>query len=240
MTWNIWHGKYLPGIIQYLKTENPDVIGLQEVIEQKREGKQFNIAESIANELGYNFIYFKAFHTDRHHPEYDLGNAILSRFPISSSEVIELSSLTEYQGSADTEPRVVIRTEITVSNVKFTIFNTHLGYSQGFEESQIRNRQVKKLISLFRENKVILLGDFNSLPESSTVQMIAQVLESADKNLKQKTWSVYPANYRGFKVNGLEYRIDYIFTSRDVEVLQTYVGETRASDHLPVISEIKI
>ncbi len=240
MTWNIWHGKYLREIMDYLQTEKPDVIGMQEVIEQQREGKQFNLAEYLANELGYNFAYFMAFHTDRHTPEYDQGNAILSKFPITLSEVIELSSLADYEGSAVTEPRVAVQAKISINNIKFNFFNTHLGYSHGFAESEIRDRQVKKLISLLPTEKTILLGDFNSLPESNTVKSIAKILESADKDLNEKTWSIYPTNYRGFKVDGLEYRIDYIFTSQDIKVLNTRLGDTKASDHLPVITEIEV
>ena len=240
MTWNIWHGKYLPEVIKYLRQEAPDIIALQEVIEQNRESKQYNMAKHLAAELKYNFTYFMAFHTDRHKPEYDQGNAILCRYPILSSEVLELSSLAEYEGSATTEPRIAVRAVVNVNNKVVNVVNTHLGYSHELVPTEIRDRQLEKLKTFLQRKKTILLADLNSTPESNTVRKISEILISADGNLNKKTWSVYKNNYHNFVVDGLEYRIDYIFTSEDIKVLHSGLGDTKASDHLPVISVMDI
>ncbi len=50
------------------------------------------------------------------------------------------------------------------------------------------------------------------------------------------TW---PANSEKHK-NRTPFKIDYIFTSKNVKILSADVIETRASDHKPIVCEIEI
>jgi endonuclease/exonuclease/phosphatase family metal-dependent hydrolase len=91
MSWNINGGKDLDGICRHIAEENPDVLGLQEVVANYLGPKQgheldtaIQIHEKLKMEYGieYNFPFFnEAFISDRHVTRHMYGNVILSRLP---------------------------------------------------------------------------------------------------------------------------------------------------------------
>ncbi len=241
ITWNIWRGKYLDGVIDFLKSSNADIIGLQEIIEDESLTSRENLAQIIAKSLGYNYVYCKAFTTDRHMPIYDIGNAILSKYEIQNTMCIELSGLSDYKSDSTTEPRNAIKAEITINNRTLTILNTHLAYSHELKPFELRTKQVEKLIPPIKSQNTILMGDFNSMLENEEMKRIQEVIPNADTSTeKQATWSVYPTDYKGFIVKGLEYRIDNIFVSNDIRVVNFAIESSRASDHLPISVLVEI
>lgn len=239
LSWNIWHGKYLKEVIEFLKKADADIIALQEVVETE-EPKKENQAEIIAQALGYNFVFFKAFTTERHHPSYSQGNAILTKFKIKESKGVFLSDLSHYRGNAETEPRIALETHLEIAGEKLQVINTHLAYSHELKPSEMRHRQLNKLLTLIDKEKAVLMGDFNSTPETEVIKKVEEVLVNADPKSNQPTWSVFENEYHGFKVKGLEYRIDYIFVSPDISVETFKIEDTKASDHLPVSSIIEV
>lgn len=239
ISWNIWKGKNLNGVIEFLAKEKADIVGLQEVTEKESGTKKINLASEIAKKLGYKFIYCKAFTTDRHVPVFDIGNAILSKFEPKNSKCIFLSDINDYRGDSQTEPRGAVKTEFNIDNKNLTVLNVHLSYSDKLRSSDLRMKQTDRLIKLVKDQNTILLGDFNACPESPEVKQISKVIRNADKGSSLSTWSVYPVNYKGFKVDGLKYRIDHIFVSDNIKIEKFSVGSSKASDHLPLIAEMK-
>ncbi|MCL4353152.1 endonuclease/exonuclease/phosphatase family protein [Patescibacteria group bacterium] len=240
ISWNIWKGKNLDRIIDFLERENADIIGLQEVIEKDAVKGGINIGSFIADKLGYFLTYCKAFTTDRHVPVFDIGNATLSRIKPLKSKCIFLSGIEEYKGDSQTEPRIAVETQFSIGGKSLTVFNTHLSYSDKLAVSNIRKKQTEKLIGLLKSQNTILLGDFNAAPESPEVKSIAKILKNADQGSFLPTWSVYPADYKGFKVDGLKYRIDHMFMGRGVKIRKFWLGKSGASDHLPLLAETEI
>ena len=82
MTWNIGGAIGVDDnfdvdrIIDEIKANDPDVIGLQEVTDEA------DINE-IADELNMHYLYAEAGTTDE-------GNALLSKYPITNADIIEL------------------------------------------------------------------------------------------------------------------------------------------------------
>ncbi|RJQ26529.1 hypothetical protein C4577_03425 [Candidatus Parcubacteria bacterium] len=243
LSWNIWRGKHLEDAIEYLRRQDADIIGLQEVIEKDAGGKRENLAEIIAGELGYNFFYCKAFTTDRHTPSYDIGNAVLSRYKIEASACHTLSDLEDYEGDSATEPRGVIEAHFKFGDKILKVFNTHLSYSFKLLPSRLRAKQIDRLVSLLGDTvSMILVGDFNAeVKGGGELEKINEKLILADnEEVLRPTWSVYPVNYKGFKVEGLKYRIDNIFVSKDIKVEMFNVEKSKASDHLPISAVIEV
>lgn len=228
MSWNIWSGKYLDKVIQTIKAENPDVIGLQEV---RVEGGQ-NIAQVIGDELGYIVTYCKSFTTDRHPTVYDLGNAILSKFPVTSSQCHILSGLDKYEKSAVTEPRTLVEVRFETNDTHYTILNTHLGFAEKFGESEVKNYQIEKLLPLLSRENTILMGDFNSLPDSSVIKNVSEVLVNTDTHPSLPTITDMKDPEK------TKYRIDYIFTSSNLHPKNFSITPTEASDHCFLTVEI--
>src|SRR6266480_1308494 len=121
LSWNIWKGKHLKEVIEFLKTTKADVIGLQEVVGE-------TTAQKIANQLGYEYTYFTAFTTNRHETIFDLGISILSKYPIKHATCHFLSTMDAYEQNAQTEPRIAVEAEIEINGILLHVFTVHLAY----------------------------------------------------------------------------------------------------------------
>ncbi len=234
LSWNIWQGQHLSEIIDFLKTADADIIGLQEVSERDSS----NTAAVIAHKLGYNFVYYRAI--DKTRLGYPQGNAILTKFPILKSKCNFLSDLNLYKNTAESEPRIAVEAEININGKSLTVFTVHLAYSHKFQSSKMRDLQVDNLIKLLPNKQTMVLGDFNSHPDSSYMNKLNNHLQNTDADLTQPTWTIYPFDYEGFKETELKHRLDYIFVTKDIEVLDFEVGKSRGSDHLPIITTIEV
>lgn len=221
ISWNIWQGKNLPEVLLLLKSCDADVIGLQEV--SVKDG--LNQAEILAREQGYEYFYGKAFKDDRHEGNYELGNAILSKYPIENPEVIPLSSLDDYKGNAETESRVAVKANIKIEDKILGVVCTHLGFSRTAELSPIRAVQLGNLMKVMKGENLVLMADLNSIPESEVIKKLDTVLRNTDQDLSKMT----------FKGRDQEkFRIDYIYASNDMQFSDFEILDSSASDHKPI------
>jgi endonuclease/exonuclease/phosphatase family metal-dependent hydrolase len=234
ISWNIWGGKNRDGVISFLKTQNADIIALQEVTTREKNGIEEHDAEKIAEELGYECYFANAFTTDRHFPTYSIGNAILSKFPIKSPQNLILSDLSDYKKNSTTEPRTAVRCVIEIEGTELHIFSTHLGYSETLLATPLQQKQLESLLPHIPESKSILLGDFNSISESEIIKQIELKLHHTDMQLDKISWT----NYKSDPAE--TYRIDYIFTTSDLNSDVFALGESNASDHFPLIATLSI
>lgn len=86
------------------------------------------------------------------------------------------------------------------------------------------------------------MGDLNSTPDSYTITEILKIntLKNPGPDFKRNTWTTKPFDYGGFRENKLNWRLDYAFLSRDLNLTNAEIVETDVSDHLPVLIEIEI
>jgi len=234
VSWNIWGGKHLDQIIDFLKGSNSDVIALQEVVQSGPIGT--NTAHQIAEALDCHYVYFNAVTHERE--KIEQGNAIVSKLPIEHSEVVFLTGLGLYQQTAETEPRVAVVAAIRGIPLRF--ITVHLAYSPGFQPSKIRDLQVTSLLKLLSKRRTILMGDFNAHPDSNEVKKVSGVLKQTDPGTFLPTWTVYPFELRGHQETELRHRLDYIFASPDIRVIEFRVETSDGSDHLPVSAVISV
>lgn len=234
LTWNIWRGKYFDQVIKELKEIDADIIGLQELIQIKDDIQ----AQKIADALGMHYVYFQAFTSDRHEIVYSIGDGIFSKYPLKDPQCHFLTDLSVYKDSSDSEPRIAVSAQVEINDQTLNIISTHLAYSHELKESEIRDLQVEKLLGLV-EAKTILMGDFNAKTDSKTIQSLDQVLSRVETT-DAPTWSVFPVDYRGYKVSGLECRIDQIYADPKLKIVESKVLSSQASDHLPILSVFEI
>lgn len=227
ISWNIWEGKYLVDIIDFLKTSNADIIGLQEVIQEK-SGRR-NTARIIANKLEYEFVYETDSEIEKDGRSLDKGSAILSRHKILRNKTYILS---------ETDKRTAIEADIKVGNTTLHVFTTHLIHTHQ-KPSDIQNLQAENLIKVLPKGKTILMGDFNATPGSDVVNNVSHVLKNTDA-FSVPTWSIYPEGCIGCKPKGVYFKLDYIFTSKDIKGKLFEVGSSKGSDHLPISVKIEI
>lgn len=227
LTYNIKHGRgndnevNLERTATVIRTQKPDIVGLQEVDERaERSGR---VAE--AAHLGKLLELNPAFGRFMDYQGGAYGMAILSRFPIEATEEVRLP-----EGN---EPRVALSVRVRLpDNQPLTIVNVHFDWVR---DDGFRFAQAEALTKYLDGLKMpyILLGDFNDVPDSRTLALF-----------KARTGeAVKPASDRfTFSSTEPSKEIDYIFfapaaawRAREVRV----IDERVASDHRPVLAVLE-
>lgn len=128
---------------------------------------------------------------------------------------------------------------------KFYFFNVHFDH-QGVEaRRQSGHLMVKKMKEIAGNATTILTGDFNSTPDTEQMKTIAGLLNDTHDVTKQAPYGP-EGTFNSFKFDAaMKTRIDYIFVSKNVDVLKygvlTDSKEQRyPSDHQPVLVKVEI
>jgi endonuclease/exonuclease/phosphatase family metal-dependent hydrolase len=214
----------LQRIADVINRERPDLVGLQEVDRgvKRTEGKD-EIAElARLTRMDYAFGH----NLDYQGGQY--GVAILSRF------LIQKIDHQKYQNRVEAERRGMLRVEVEIQGRPISFVTTHLDY----QTSDGRLFEAEQLLRLLNgvKDPLIIAGDFNDEPAGNTVKLMLGGFEDAWISSHSKGSGLsYPAD------NPVK-RIDYIFYRRNdgVRAKKTWMVNTLASDHLPVMAELEI
>ena len=87
---------------------------------------------------------------------------------------------------------------------------------------------------------MIFTGDLNITPNTESIKLIEKHLKNCGPNYNESTWTTKPFDFMGFKETKLKWRVDYVFASKDVKVLNSKIIKTKYSDHLPILVEIEV
>lgn len=152
VTYNIWIStenfeKRLELLCKVLKKSNADIIGLQEV-------KNENVVNYIKKQCDFKYSLWKRYY------DWDEGLAILSRYPI-------IYDKTNWEDKRDVHNSFVLRTVIDYNNMEIGVTNLHLDYKSALSR-EFEIVQAINMIEKYKNSEYeILLGDFNSSPDSS-------------------------------------------------------------------------
>ena len=132
-----------------------------------------------------------------------------------------------------------------ITKEELLVFNTHfdhIGVVAREKSSELILKRINKIN--YQSLPVILMGDFNSIPNSSPVKEIKTELSDALQISVEKLQGPR-GTFNGFNEDlPIEKRIDYIFTN-DLKVLSyTHINDRlnnnrHISDHLPVMIKIQ-
>ncbi|HEV7381988.1 MAG TPA: endonuclease/exonuclease/phosphatase family protein, partial [Dyadobacter sp.] len=104
---------------------------------------------------------------------------------------------------------------------------------------------VEKIKEIAGNTTTFLTGDFNSTPETEQIKTIQTLLSDAHEATKQPPYGP-EGTFNAFKFDApMDGRIDYIFTSKNVDVLKYGVltdakKQLYPSDHQPVVIKAMI
>lgn len=161
VSFNIWHNQgdwpaRRPLLIEAIRAADPDVIGLQEVLEDAAVDLP-NQARTIAEALGDYRLGFVS--TDPEGAPRRYGNAILSRLPVLATDSKPLEPLDDY--------RTAIRIRVRLGDQPIDIVNTHLAWQP--EAAEVRARQVADLMAWLPQDAtpLVAMGDFNAAQEDA-------------------------------------------------------------------------
>ncbi|HEX79302.1 MAG TPA: endonuclease [Dehalococcoidia bacterium] len=151
------------------------------------------------------------------------GNAILSKYPIKGYETFDLppDDLCIQRG--------FIAVKIDTGDMDLQIIATHLHHVE--EDSDIRQVQVPVILEYWDNTpNTIILGDLNAQPDAPEIMMLYQagLVDTMAEHPEALTY--HSAD--------LYQRIDYIWLSPDIQLVESHVVFSQASDHLAVIAVI--
>lgn len=173
LTLNIWHreapweqrSELIRGGIRAL---DPDIIGLQEVLELRVGDTVQSQAEELLQALPYRYVYGPAQMVG---PGFAFGNVIASKYPLHNSGVVALP------GEETGETRSVVFAEVEAPCGTVPVFVTHLNWK--LHHGAVRLRQLQRIVELIAEKAPIdetfpplLLGDLNAEPESDEIRFL--------------------------------------------------------------------
>jgi len=238
LQWNVWYHEKYENVVEFLGQAGADVICLQELTEQN----EISLPELIAKELGYNFYFEPTVVEGTENTKFVMGNAVLSKFPIVKRRSVLVQKNDPGSESYETEDRRYVEVVLDIGKTKFTVGTVHLSYSHEFSINQRKLAEAHELYKAIKSHKknFILTGDLNATPESSIIQALSYKLRHAGPGLDKPTWTTKPFSYNGFIAKELNWRLDYVFTSPDVNVRSAKILKTKYSDHLPIMVSILV
>jgi endonuclease/exonuclease/phosphatase family metal-dependent hydrolase len=215
-------------IAKVIARHDPDIVALQEVDTNNIVSQ----AKVIAKMLSMKFYYHSSvlLKTGLH------GNAILSKFDI---KLIKRGSLPSIVRTPFLEKRGVLWVEINAYGRKVQVINTHLSLfpPEGLLQAKyILGRDW--LGNPACKDPVIFCGDFNALLNSRICRAVGRDLHSIHFHVPGRS---HLKTFPSFFPLGL---VDHIFLGKGIKAVKIETPETQlektASDHLPLIAEVRI
>ena len=228
-------------IAQEIRRLDADVVLLQEVPWTTKTGY---VAETLARQLGYNYLYYRA-NGNKNLILFEEGEAILSRFPLSEAVT------TELQPGADFfDTRVALGATVDTPWGKIRTFVTPLT-NQDVRLAGGQAESLRKFVEANTTGLAVVAGDFNSEEDTPQITELSNLWTDAYR----VSQPVEPGltccidNLNAGPDEPVEKRIDYIFlvnwTGKSLRVqkvfdrpFQVNGGWQWASDHEGLMAEI--
>ena len=226
LQWNIWFKENIDNIIMELKKFDADIVCLQELNINANDDINVNKLKAL-----YPYMYYEI--ADTFLDGRSQCNAILSKYLIRKTNKKYVQEPSDNKNDYSKEGRIYIEIELDINGKSINIGTTHLSYTHKFEETSLKDEEVNRLITCInKKEKYIFAGDLNTTKTSKYIKQIEQHLINNDTS---NTWTTKPFSYQGFDEDKLNWKLDYIFSTSDINVKETKVLETQYSDHLPVL-----
>ena len=236
-------------MLDLLASQMPDIICFQEFYTRKKG--PFDVVDSLKKLLNIDYYYFQPSMVSERE---SIGMAIFSRYPIKNVGRIKFPGVKGNES---------IFADLNIDNKIIRVYNVHL-QSISFEKEdytyldQVKDmdpqvgsskRILRMLKGAFKkrseqvdlmkahmstcETPYIIAGDFNDTPASYVVTKMTDSLNNAF--IKKGQW--FGKTYNGKFPN---FQIDYIATTKDIDIINYQIIEAKLSDHFPVRSDLKL
>lgn len=239
LQWNIWYKEDIRNIAKFLLKHPADVICLQELTIQSTPDTG-HAPDYIAKQLGYQHFY-KEINLGKDQGEINIANGIFSRYPITNTKWEWINTATG-TGHYDDEYRAYIEVTLDVNGHEVAIATTHMSYTNAFESTPRKEQEADKLVAILKTKKqnFVFTGDLNAPPGAPTINKVSEHLVNVGPVSAKKTWTTKPFSYDGFEETELNWRLDYIFATKDIKTVSAEIMKTDYSDHLPILAQIEL
>ena len=199
-----------------------DIVGLNEMFDGGENVKYTYQTKELAERAGIENYYFAKAIDDWDGP---YGNGFLSKIPFKSVETIKIPDPNPRRVEGGYyETRCLLKAELENG---LLVLVTHFGLCIDEQENA-----VKTILENIRDEKCILMGDFNVEPDNEILAPIKAKMKDTSEDFCE--------NKKSFPSDNPKIKIDYIFVSNDIEVVSADIADIIASDHRPHIAEVKI
>ncbi len=222
-------GYALDGFRNVILDQQANIVGFQEVtITSGVNGfaPMFMDLKIMMDEIGFKYYYLQQEDSSL------LRNAVFSQFPIQN----------EHTHIFDTRVRLsrsLLDVEVDINGIVTHVLVTHLTHLPEDKTGEERIKQVKEIVAYLSkynlsEERIILMGDFNSQPDFPELNLLTKYLIDG--------WNASNPTEDGFTFpsDEPEIRIDYLLFSLLINIDKCSVPSTTVSDHRPLICEISL
>ncbi len=197
-----------------------DVLALQEVLRPFDRADRVDPLRTAADRLGYHL----AFVVTRMHKRGELGNAVLSRWPLAGALAIDLSF-------GRLERRAALAVSVRGQERSVVIAATHLALVD-----RTRARQVRALLThpQLTDGAAVLVGDMNAWRPTKASRELDDAFQARHHNAN------WPASYPSVRP---VLALDRLY-ARGARLLSLDAHATdaarRGSDHLPIVARLEL
>jgi endonuclease/exonuclease/phosphatase family metal-dependent hydrolase len=233
MTFNVHYGVAMDGtynvkgMVDVIDKSQADIVGVQELTINSALNGMGDMYSQMKIEMGK--IGFKYSELDDG-GDFPLRNAIFSKYEIVESETLFLKPIINYQ-------RTAIKAIIDIDGTLVNVINTHLTHILDDKTNPDRVTQINQLLKwIDSSDPTIIMGDFNSNPTWDELDLfftdgfIDSWANSTDQPLTEMTSPCDEPTRR----------IDYILIKNGIVAIESFIVNTQASDHRPVITTIEL
>ncbi len=209
----------LPEITRFIKSKDPDVVGLIEVDTGSIRSRNVNQAEKIAADLGMNTSY-----------ETKYGEKSFNQIlPIVRKQGNAFMAAPRVHGEKfhyfDTGiKRLIIELEME----KYAIFLVHLSLKY-----RHRHLQLRHLYDLIQATKkpVVVAGDFNTFWGENEIYLFMKAAGLRSANVESRP--TYPSR-------SPRKELDFVLYQEGIEITGFDVPDIKLSDHLPLVCDFDL
>jgi len=242
---NIYMGKWLDNLIDYLKKEDFDILCFQEVSGGRISFHRDNTFQKIID-LGYDGEISVNWRLKGYEHSF-IGNATFFKRSFTLLEKTEVW-LREYREIEDpknresrNDPKASLSLLLEKGGVKLRVVNAHLAWTPTPHDSKEKIRQATLFYEYLKTIKspFLITGDFNVEKHTEVVKMINKI----GRNLTSENNVTNTLNSRLHKAPHLfppGLAVDYIYISKDIKVEKFEVIDQDLSDHLGLYLECTI
>ncbi len=206
----------LQRIISFIATVNPDIVALVEVDSGSYRSGHFCQAQTIADQLGYNYVVESKYN----------NKSLAQKVPVlkqQSNALLTKQSIEDFRFHYFEQgvKRLVIQTNLKT----IAIFIVHLSLKYRHRQNQLEQLHA---LTRYTDKEVIIAGDFNTFWGSRELNLFLAATGLKNANLTNVPSHPSHAPLR---------QIDFILYSPGIRIDNFYIPDIRLSDHSPLICD---
>lgn len=209
----------LARITEFIRSQDPDLVGLIEVDTGSIRARRINQAETIARAIGHYSVYQCKYGID----------SLNSRLPIVRKQGNAFLAAPSIQGERfhyfeKGIKRLIIELELD----DFAIFLVHLSLKYRHRQAQLRS--LHDLV-VATNKPVIIAGDFNTFWGEHEIFLFMKAAGLRSAN---------PKGLPSYPSHSPRKELDFVLYGAGIEVTNFFIPNVAFSDHLPLICDFEV